>query len=234
MRTSEIPPSLFNTHFTLLHKGGNVHDVQNCRPIANLNITYRILARLVFNRISRSLDSHQSEDQFGFRRKRSCAHALFVLESMISTGIEFNVPVWIISIDLKKAFDRIEHHALFRALREQEMDPEIIALLERLYSDQHGAVGNYRFRISRGVRRGDVVLEHAIRKWKTSLLTEGFALTPNPFGRSCIDVGEFGRCVKIVWLGFEYEESKDYEHSSRIRRKHCMYHKTWSCRYLGY
>ena len=172
LRTGEIPPNWFNTHFTLLHKGGDVHDVQNWRPTANLNITYRILARLVFNRISRALDSHQSEDQFGFRRNGSCAHALYVLESMISKGIEFNVPVWIISIDLKKVFDRIEHHALFRALREQEMDPEIIALLERLYSDQHGTVGNYRFRISRGVRQGDVlnpilfnaVLEHATRK----------------------------------------------------------------------
>jgi len=187
LRTGKIPSNWFNTHFALLHKGGDVHDVQNWRPIANLNITYRILARLVFYRIVRSLDDHQSEDQFDFRRKRSCAHALFVMECMISKGIEFQVPVWIISIDLKKAFDRIEHHALFQALHEQDVDVEIIKLLERLYSDQHGAVGNFHFRISRGVRQGDVlspilfnaVLEHAIRKWKLSLSSEGFALSPN-------------------------------------------------------
>ena len=215
LRTGEIPPNWFSTHFALLHKGGDVHDVQNWRPIANLYITYRILARLVFNRIARALDHHQSEDQFGFRPKRSCAHALFVMESMISKGIEFQVPVWIISIDLKKAFDRIEHHALSQALRDQGVDDAIINLLERLYSDQHGAVGDFCFRISRGVRQGDVlspivfnaVLEYAMRKWKALLSTEGFALSTNPLAqrltnvRYADDILLFGQSLhEAVWM----------------------------------
>ena len=98
--TGTIPESWYNTHFGLLHKGGAADNPNNWRPIANLQITYRILARLVYNRIRVGLDIHQSEDQFGFRRKRSCVHALMVMESMISKRIEFNIPVWIISIDL--------------------------------------------------------------------------------------------------------------------------------------
>ena len=54
LRTGEIPPNWFNTHFALLHKGQDVHGAQNWRPLANLNIPYRILAKLVFNGISRS------------------------------------------------------------------------------------------------------------------------------------------------------------------------------------
>ena len=128
--TGDIPETWYDTHFSLLHKGGPVDDPNNWRPVANLQITYRILARLVYNRIRSNVDAHQSDDQYGFRRKRSCSHALLMMESMISKGIEFNIPVWIISIDLKKAFDRIDHSALFRALQEQHVDPEHIALLQ--------------------------------------------------------------------------------------------------------
>ena len=111
-----IPEKWYDTYFGLLHKGGAADDPNIWRPIANLQITYRILARLVYNRIRAGLDVHQSEDQYGFRRKRSCIHALLVMESMISKGIEFNVLVWIISIALKKVFDRVNHTVLFQAL----------------------------------------------------------------------------------------------------------------------
>ena len=76
------------------------------------------------------------------------------------------------NLDLKEAFECSEHHTLFQILREQEIDAEIINLLERLYTNQHGTVGNFRFRISRGVKQSDIlspilfnsVLDHAIRK----------------------------------------------------------------------
>ena len=70
------------------------------------------------NRISKNLEPHQSEDQFGFRSKRSASHALLVLESLVLKGVEFDAPVWILSLDLRKAFDRIEHGPLFEALRQ--------------------------------------------------------------------------------------------------------------------
>ena len=48
---------------------------------------------------------------------------------MLSKGVEYNVPVWVVTIDLKKAFDRVDHTALFHALRHQ-MDSEYVDLLE--------------------------------------------------------------------------------------------------------
>ena len=104
---------------------------------------------------------------------------------MIAKGIEYNIPVWIVSIDLKKAFDRINHEALFKALAEQNLDDEHLALLQCLYKHQRGIVGEYNFPIIRGVRQGDVlslllfnaVLQHAMEKWQHQLVDEGFALS---------------------------------------------------------
>ena len=77
---------------------------------------------------------------------------------MISKGIEFRIPVWFISIDLKKAFDRVEHFSIFAALRDQAAsDPEIALLLD-LYRDQTGCANeSRRFNICRGVKQGDAL-----------------------------------------------------------------------------
>ena len=102
---------------------------------------------------------------------------------MLSKGIEYNVLLWVVTIDLKKAFDRVDHTAMFKALRKQ-MDGEYVNLLEQLYKNQYGNVGTHRFPITRGVRQGDIlspllfnaVLEHAMAKWKRKLRSHGFCM----------------------------------------------------------
>ena len=109
-----------------------------------------------------------------------------ILENIIQKSIEFDLPVWIVSIDLTKAFDRIEHHALFAALSEQGVPVEYQTLLQCLYTAQRGAVDNCHFNIERGVRQGDVLspmlfnsaLESVMRRWKARLRNHG--LLPSP------------------------------------------------------
>ena len=94
-----------------------MEDPNNWRLVAILSITYEIFTRIVHDRIQQDLLAYQYEDQFGFRPGRSTSFALLVLESMLSKGVEYNVPVWVLMIDLRKAFDRVDHKALFHAFR---------------------------------------------------------------------------------------------------------------------
>ena len=96
---------------------------------------------------------------------------------MVSKCIEWNIPIWIVSIDLRKAFDRVEHSKLFDALARLNVDDNYIYLLKLLYENQEEIVGNMiRFPIRRGVRQGDVLspvlfnaaLEAALRDWKAT------------------------------------------------------------------
>ena len=78
------------------------------------------------------------------------------------------------SIDLRKAFDRIEYNALFDAMRVQGVPHAYLKLLASLYHDHVGLVQGRKFPIKRGVKQGDVLspllfnagLEYAMRKWK--------------------------------------------------------------------
>ena len=73
------------------------------------------------------------------------------MESVIATSLEYRLPVYVLSIDLSKAFDRIDHDALLEALREHNLPEGYLALLSRLYSDQRGILdGQHAF----GIRRG--------------------------------------------------------------------------------
>ena len=166
------------TIFNMIPKSGDLQNPANWRPIAILPILYKIFPRMIYHRLHPILDRHQSNDQFGFRPACRIDDAFIVLENMIGKSIEFNTPLWMASIDLRKAFDRIQYGPLFKAIRGQGISDSYIALLTELYRDQWGHVrGGSYFQIQRGVKQGDVIspmlfnagLEMAIRSWKKRL-----------------------------------------------------------------
>ena len=118
-----------------------------------------------------------------------------ILENVIGKTDEWNIPVWTISLDLRKAFDTIKFLPLFVALRRQGVPEAYVQLLSALYEKQIGTVnGSSPFNILRGVKQGDVLssmlfnagLEEAFREWRCRLTTEGLLLSirRSPFGGS--------------------------------------------------
>lgn len=185
LRTGIIDGCWKETMFSMIPKSGDLGDPANWRPIAILKNCYKLFARIIHNRIKQNLNDQQAEDQMGFRPGRGTNDALIILESIISKSVEFNAPLWFASLDLRKAFDRIEWPQLFQALSEQNLPIEYQCLLSCLYNDQVGVLaGGDQFPIRRGVRQGDVLspllfnagLEQALRCWKHWLSNHGIKL----------------------------------------------------------
>ena len=120
------------------------------------------------------MEAQQSKDQIGFRSSVGVDDAFAVFENVCSKSMEWSVPMWCASLDLRKAFDRIEYNALFDALKVQGVPYAYLKLIASLYHEQVGLVQGRQFPIKRGVKQGDVLspllfnagLEHAMRKWK--------------------------------------------------------------------
>ena len=187
LSTGQFPDNCYESHFSLLPKGGDLNDPGNWRPIAMLSTSYKIFARALYERLRPQLDTQQSEEQYGFRKSRSTSHALLVLENIIGKAMEWNLPLWIVSLDLKKAFDRVEHDCLFQSLLNQGVQADYVEPVRLLYKQQKGILGeSVEFPVGRGVRQGDVLspllfnacLDEALRQWKTTLSSHGVALDP--------------------------------------------------------
>ena len=150
----------------------------NWRPIAILKVTYKIFSKMLCSRLQPLHESYQSPDQVGVRPHRGTDHAFAVFDTICGKSVEWKCNLWFASLDVKKAFDRMEHNALFAALAKQGVESSYIQLLKALYLGQTGSVhGSRRFRITRGVKQGDVLspllfnagLEAAIQSWKSRI-----------------------------------------------------------------
>ena len=76
-----------------------------------------------------------------------------------------NTPIWIISLDLSKVFDRVHWPSLWRALSQQGISDHTIWLLQNLYKDQTGQIAETNassklLDIEQGVREGCVLSPH--------------------------------------------------------------------------
>ena len=105
-------------------------DANNYRPISVTSIFIRTFEHLIHRRLTELVDSPTLprpllyEHQYGFRRARSCDNALHLVLSSIQDEQRRSqlrttcLPLPVVFVDLKKAFDRVWHHQLMRTIDE--------------------------------------------------------------------------------------------------------------------
>ena len=187
--SGELPPTWQKTVFQMLPKTAKAMVTSDYRPIANVRVLYKLFTYLVLGRIENTLDCAQPEEQHGFRKNRRIEEHLVTANYVFDKTMLLDRPLWVISLDLSKAFDRVDWQALWIALETHGVSQHLIWILQLLYDNQRGQVftdsGESReFDIRRGVRQGCVlsprlfcsVLEWALSKWRMRVRTEGIDL----------------------------------------------------------
>ena len=113
-------------------------------------------------RTERTLDGNQPSKQAGFRKGYTTADHLQALNQIIEKSNEYSVSLCIGFIDLEKAFDTVEHFAIFEALRKTNINETYIHvnILQNKYSQATARIHldklvSDEFLTNRGVRQGD-------------------------------------------------------------------------------
>ena len=155
-----IPPGWLEAKVVTIFegKGSDTHP-GNYRPIALLNVVYKILAAMIQARLATSQDSDLRATQYGFRRHKGTQHPLFVLRRAMEWANLTNGPLKLLFLDWKQAFDSLDHTAMLTALRRFGVPDTELQLIRLFYTNatfevhsQTGDVAKGAF--NSGIRQG--------------------------------------------------------------------------------
>jgi hypothetical protein len=114
-----------------LHKKGNRSEMSNYRPISILPALSKIFEKAILKRMSLFESQHNlfHNFQFGFRKQRSTASALLSLSNEVLKNLDKGNYNCMISLDLSKAFDSVDHALLISKLQWYGFKGKIIDLI---------------------------------------------------------------------------------------------------------
>lgn len=161
LKTATVPKQWTESHIILLYKKGDPNDINNYRPISLLSSIYKLFSSIIEKRIRKTIENHQPVEQAGFRRGFSTVDHIHSIEMIIDKYIEFQKPLYIGFIDYRKAFDTLEHQAIWESLRSQNIEASYIKVLQCIYKNSSSRIRlettGPAIPIKRGVRQGDPI-----------------------------------------------------------------------------
>ncbi|KAI8485726.1 hypothetical protein Bbelb_365600 [Branchiostoma belcheri] len=121
-----VPHQWKEANVTPLPKCSPPH-IDELRPISLTSLLAKVCERFVANWILEDISPHLDPRQFGCRRKRSTTHALVsLLDFMYKSTSTPSSTCTLVTTDLSKAFDRVDHATAIKCLLNLGVRPALI------------------------------------------------------------------------------------------------------------
>ena len=156
----ELSDSQKLSYITLICKDETRSDEMKCyRPISLLNIDYKIISKVITQRLGNVLPNIIHLDQTCAVKGRTIFDNVHLLRSISDYIEQKNLSACFISLDQEKAFDRVSWSYLYDTLKAFGFDDDFLKWIKLLYTDISSSVivNNFiaePFSLKRGVRQG--------------------------------------------------------------------------------
>ena len=136
-----VPQDFKDANIIKLYKKGKRSVCDNYRGISLLSIAGKILSRVILNRLNDCLvDTICSDSQCGFRKGRGTVGMVFSLRQIQEKAREQNKPLYMLFIDLTKAFDTVNREALWHVLSKVGMSDNLRNIIMSLHDGMKARV----------------------------------------------------------------------------------------------
>ena len=243
-----LPRSQRSALISLLYKKGDRLDTKNWRPISLLCTDYKILSKVLTNRLKQVLASVVAPDQVCSVPGRLASESVRVLQDTIDHACRTGRGGALISLDQEKAFDRVDWSFMHRVLQKMNFGPSFRRWVSLLYTQiySHVLVNDHvstPFSIGRGVRQGCplspllyiLVAESIASAIRADPHIDGYDL---PDG-SCCKIFQYADDTSILVMSDNslhrlFSLFDQYERASgarlNVKKSHGLLFGTWSTR----
>lgn len=121
---------------SMIHKKGDLQCLENYRPIALVNCLTKIFTGILKGRLERWLETKEvlSEEQAGFRKNRGCRDNIFILDSLIKSGLKKKGGIlFAFFIDFVTAFLSLNHKILWEKMEKIGISTKFINTCRGFY-----------------------------------------------------------------------------------------------------
>ena len=159
LRERFIPRKIKTGVVKLIHKGGDECDIETYRPITLLNLDYKILSKIMDERLKPILDDILHNSQFA-KKGKSIKDMNNLIRDIVDDMEDQSVDSFLLQVDFRKAFDSISHEFLNKCLKKMGFTDNFIQML---YAFDRNATSRLLinghlskiFKLECGARQGD-------------------------------------------------------------------------------
>jgi exonuclease III len=156
----ELSTSQKQAIITLLDKGKDRLRIENWRPISLLNVDYKIISKVIAQRLENMMPKLVGLNQTGFIKGRFINDTVRSIYDLIDYCKQTCTEGVLMMIDFEKAFDSLEWEFLFETLTKMNFGPSFINWIKLFYNNIESCISNNGisskyFKLHRGVRQGD-------------------------------------------------------------------------------
>ena len=159
LQTKKTPKTWNQAIITLIPKKGDTNLLKYWRPISLLCKDYKILIKILANRLKYILPDIISTEQNCSIPNRTIFDNLFLIRDIITYTKQKNNYFYLIQIDQEKTFDKVDRTLLYKTMKEMGLSPLFINFLQIFYKQNTSMIIKNGFlspqvSLLRGLRQG--------------------------------------------------------------------------------